>query len=238
LRPFLRLHLVRKLLSFIGVFSLLILHAQESELEIELRDATNAPLAGAAVVVKTSNDSLIANGLSNVLGSFSKQLPLATYRVQISLIGYRDTVFSVAPLNGGFPRLRLSMKENRELLDEVQVDAMAESQTIKGDTTIMNAEAFKVAEDASTGELLGKMPGVEINNGSVQAQGEEVTKVFVDGKPFFGEDSKAALDLIPAEMVKGIKIYDRQSDQARFTGFRDGETDKTLDILSKEGETL
>jgi hypothetical protein len=98
-------------------------------------------------------------------------------------------------------------------------------QTIKGDTTIMNADAFTVSEDASTGDLLKKMPGIEVNNGSVQAQGEAVTKVFVDGKPFFGENSKAALDLIPAEMVEGVKIYDRQSDQSRFTGFRDGQTD-------------
>ena len=77
------------------------------------------------------------------------------------------------------------------------------------------------------------MPTVEIENGSVQAQGEDVRRVLVDGKPFFGNDPTAALKNLPAEVIDKIQIFDQQSDQAQFTGFDDGNESKTINIITK-----
>lgn len=38
--------------------------------------------------------------------------------------------------------------------------------------------------DADVEGLLKKMPGITVNNGAVEAQGETIQKVFVDGKEF------------------------------------------------------
>lgn len=77
------------------------------------------------------------------------------------------------------------------------------------------------------------MPGVVIQNGTVQAQGEDVRQVFVDGKEFFGNDPTLALRTLPAEVIEKIQVYDRLSDQAQFTGFDDGETAKTINIITR-----
>lgn len=214
----------------------LVLQAQKAPLEWKILDESNESLPGVAMLIYNDEGKLIENAVSDINGFIKVDLPLQRLSLQMQLLGYQDTALIVSPEAGAWPKKSIQLKVASEILNEVAINAMAESQTISGDTTIMNAEAFKVTEDASTGDLLQKMPGVEISNGSVQAQGEEVTKVFVDGKPFFGEDSKAALDLIPAEMVQGIKIYDRLSDQARFTGFKDGNTDKTIDIITKKSK--
>ena len=48
-------------------------------------------------------------------------------------------------------------------------------------------------------------------------------QVLVDGKPFFGNDPNAALKNLPASAIEKIEVFDRKSDQAKFTGFDDGE---------------
>ena len=78
------------------------------------------------------------------------------------------------------------------------------------------------------------MPGVVIENGEVQAQGEKVQQVLVDGRPFFGNDPSAALKNLPAEVISKIEVFDQKSDQANFTGFDDGETTKTMNIVTKK----
>ena len=105
----------------------------------------------------------------------------------------------------------------------------------KGDTTVFNAAAFKVNPDATTEDLLKKMPGMQVKDGTVTQGGETVKKVLVDGKEFFGSDPMLALKNIDASMVDKIEVYDKQSDQAQFTGFSDGNEERTINILTKMG---
>lgn len=104
-----------------------------------------------------------------------------------------------------------------------------------GDTTEFNARAFKTNPDANTEDLIQKMPGVSNADGTLKVNGEEVKRVLVDGKPFFGDDPSAALRNMPADIVDKIQILDQQSDQARFTGFDDGNAVKTINIVTRPG---
>ncbi|RMF22280.1 MAG: TonB-dependent receptor [Bacteroidetes bacterium] len=125
------------------------------------------------------------------------------------------------------------MQEGAVPLEEVEVKDRVPMAQQKGDTTQFNADAFKTLPDADAGELVEKMPTVTIRDGRVQAQGEDVRRVLVDGRPFFGNDPMAALRNLPAEVVEKIQIYDQQSDQAQFSGVEDGETTKTLNIVTR-----
>src|SRR5690606_1692306 len=64
---------------------------------------------------------------------------------------------------------------------------------------------------------------------------EEVRRILVDGKEFFGDDPNAAIKNLPAEIIDKIQIFDRASDQAQFSGFDDGNTEKTINIVTKPG---
>jgi len=103
----------------------------------------------------------------------------------------------------------------------------------KGDTLQISASQFKVNPDASGEDLIRKVPGVTIENGQVKAQGENVQKVTIDGRELFGDDATAALRNLPAEIIDKIQIFDRLSDQAQFTGFDDGNTNKSINIITK-----
>ena len=114
-----------------------------------------------------------------------------------------------------------------------EVKAMRTSQ--KGDTVSYNAGAFKVTNDADVEGLLKKMPGITVTDGVVETQGEEIKKVFVDGKEFFGEDVTTAIKSLPAEAVDRVEVYNKLSDAAEFSGMDDGEGYKALNIVTKPG---
>lgn len=104
---------------------------------------------------------------------------------------------------------------------------------VKGDTLEYSASSFKVNPDANAEDLVRKMPGITVENGTVKAQGENVRKVTVDGRDFFGDDATAALRNLPAEVVDKIQVFDRLSEQAQFTGFDDGNGFKAINIVTR-----
>jgi hypothetical protein len=126
-----------------------------------------------------------------------------------------------------------TLLKSEERIEGVEIKTKAIE--MKGDTAEINASHYKVNPDASAEDLVRKMPGVTLRNGEVEAQGEKVARVLVDGKPYFGEDPKAAFKNVPAESISKIQIYDAQSEQSRFTGFDDGNTTKTINIITKSG---
>ncbi|MBI3520694.1 MAG: hypothetical protein HY062_15250, partial [Bacteroidetes bacterium] len=119
-------------------------------------------------------------------------------------------------------------------LKEVTVEAQMALATQNGDTTSFNSKAYKVNKDATAEDLVTKMPGVTVVDGKVQAQGEDVKKVLVDGKPFFGDDASAVLKNIPAEIIDKVQVFDKKTDQSQFTGFDDGGASKTINIVTKQ----
>jgi len=77
------------------------------------------------------------------------------------------------------------------------------------------------------------MPSIEIRDKQITAQGESVIKILVDGKPFFGTDPFASLKNLPADVIDKVQVYNEKTDQEQFTGFREGPTAKTINIVTK-----
>jgi hypothetical protein len=66
--------------------------------------------------------------------------------------------------------------------------------------------------------------------------GEDVKNVLVDGKEFFGNDPKVATRNLPADAINKVQLYDRDSDESRFTGIDDGERNQTLNLVLDENK--
>ncbi|MFC6999830.1 TonB-dependent receptor [Rufibacter roseus] len=194
-----------------------------------------SPLISATVSLLNARDSSVVNGVStDVEGQFRfPAVRNGQYLVKITYLGFNDLIKRVevagAPVNLG----TLALTSGATTLKEVEVVGRAATAITRGDTTELNAAAFKVNRDANAENLIQKMPGITVQNGEVQAQGERVQRVLVDGKEFFGEDPNAVLKNLPAEVIQKIQVFDRQSDQSQFTGFSDGNEQKTINIITK-----
>ena len=223
------------LIILIGVLLPLVGLTQKNTISGMLIDSDQGKLlAGAHVVAKNAKKKRYAV-VSDGRGMFQfKPMPDGEYTLTISYVGM-DVKNRKVTLQGMDVDLGvIKLNEKKEEVEEIAIVARMPQATMVGDTTQYNAAAFKTNPDADAGDLIEKMPGVVVDNGTVQAQGEDVEEVTVDGKPFFGKNPTATLQTLPADVVDKIQIFDKQSEQSEFTGFNDGETTKTINIITKE----
>ena len=203
-------------------------------------DTNKEPLEFASVAVLNAKDSTLISYTSvDKKGDFKLTGITVGKRIfQIHLLGYQTyqkTIdFKGKSLNYGV----ITLKEQDNTLDEVVVNAVIPI-TIKKDTMAFNTKAFKVRVDDNVEDLLKKLPGVEVDaNGKVKAQGEDVSKVYVDGKEFFSGDPSVALKNLSADAIKKVELIDEKSDKSRVTGVNDSERTKVINLLLKDGRKV
>ena len=196
------------------------------------------PLPYVTVIMLKSSDSTIAQfTTTNNKGEFSiSGVESAEYIVQLSFMGYQPFSQKV-DLKGDLNMGELVMEEKKFDLDEVTVDEEMIPIRLKGDTLEYNAKAFKVQPNSSVEQLLKRLPGMEVDkDGNIKAQGEQVQRVLVDGKEFFGNDPKLATKNLPADAIDKVQVFDKMSDMADFSGIDDGNRTKTINLTLKEGK--
>ena len=213
-----------KFLLVFFVFSSTILKAQN--LRGILVDAIdNKPLAGATLkLVNLKDQASVYNALSDAKGIFQfRNIPVDSFMLNISFVGYEDFKQIVTITNSEIDLGSLSIPKTTKQMGEVVVVSKKAPVQQKGHTLQFNASQYKVNPDATVEDLLKKMPGIVVNrDGTVTAQGEQVRKVTIDGRDFFGDDATAALRNLPSSIVDKIQVFDRLSDQAQLTGVDDG----------------
>jgi hypothetical protein len=204
-----------------------------------LEDGTNKPLSYATVALLTQKDSALVSGaISTANGSFVlKNVPAGSFKLKITFIGYNTLRTKVniqkasSPLNLG--KFILSVEKN--MMKEVVITGTMPVQ-VKKDTIEYNADMFKTEKNAVVEDMLKKLPGVDVDaSGNIKAQGNTVSRVFVDGKQFFGNDPLIATQNLPADMIAKVQIIDKKSDQAEFTKIDDGDIEKVINIVTRQG---
>ena len=202
-------------------------------------DDDNHPLEFAAVAVINPTDSIMISYTSvDKHGEFELKNVSEGKRIfQINLIGYNTyqkiIEFKNESINLGTIKLSISNE-----LDEIIVNAIMPV-TIKKDTVAYNTKAFKVRTDDSVEDLLKKLPGIEIDaSGKITAQGEDVGKVYVDGKEFFSGDPTIATKNLSADAIKSIEVIDEQSEKSRVSGVNDSERKKVINLRLKANKKV
>lgn len=213
--------------------------AQKINIRGTLKDSANSPLPSATVLLLNAKDSALVNfAASGHDGSFEiVNVRKQNYLLKITYVGYKPHMLALDLVTVGrdFDVGAISLQPEVNQLDELMITAARDPVTIKKDTIEFNAESFKTPENAAVEELLKRLPGVEVDNdGTIRAQGEQVRRVTVDGKSFFGTDPKIATKNLPADAIAKVQVYDKKSDQAVFTGIDDGQREKTINLELKE----
>lgn len=237
----------RSLSLFLAVLSSLMLaaasFAQSSthSVSVTLLDASNnEPVSYATVSVTAKGSTQPAKyALTSEKGSVTLDgLRDGTYTFAAEMMGYLkyEKEITVKGANVALGEVKLEL--DREMLEAASVTDVGAPVTIKKDTIEYNAGAFKTTENDVLEDLLKKLPGVEVNDdGSIVVNGQTVTKVYMEGKTFFMDDPQVATKNIPAKLVEKVKVIQKKSDQAEFTGIDDGQEETVLD-LSVQGGTM
>ena len=202
-----------------------------------VKDSAGKGFEQATVVLFRLQDSSVAETVStNDKGEFLfKNLALDSFRIFISSIEFNAIIRDVT-LTTTVPSKNLGTLLGKKTIKGNEITVVAQNPIrITTDTVEFRADAFKTRPNAMVEDLLKRLPGVQVDkDGKVTAGGQTVTKVFVDGKQFFGDDPKTATKNLPAGVVDKVQVIDRKSDQSQFTGFDDGTTEKVINITIKK----
>ena len=195
------------------------------------------PLQGATIVLLETKDSTaISYGTADSAGVFElKNLPAGSFIFGISFTGFAEYVqdITLSAATPVFEAGTIMLQPDTNTLEGVVVTRPPV--TIKNDTVEFRAGAFKTPPNATAEDLLKKLPGMEVDrDGNVSAQGEEITRIYVDGKEFFSNDPKLATKNLNADMIESIQVFDDMSDEAKFTRVDDGSRTRTINIKLKK----
>ncbi len=199
---------------------------------------TKEPIPWASVYLIPDGDTTITHfALSDEQGKVQlKSVPVGRYQVNAEIIGYKP-YRKVHKLEGWDMDLgNIGLEPDLEQLEAAIVTATGNPIVLKKDTIEFNASSFRVGENDMLEDLLKKMPGMEVSeDGTVTVNGEAVDKITVGGRTFFFNDPSAALKNLPAKIVDKIKIIDKETKEAEFTGISSGnDKEKVLDVQLKE----
>lgn len=205
-----------------------------------LDGSANESLPGASVVLLHPKDSTQATGVSSGMdGKF--KLPAVksgNYILRVSYMGFQTYYRNVQlpKSNKTIDLGTITLEENSKLMKEAEVSIKVAQVEMKEDTFVFNADAYRLTEGSMLEELVKKLPGAEVEeDGTIKINGKTVSKIMVDGKEFFENDTKMAMKNLPSKLIKKLKAYDKKSDYTRITGIDDGEEETVLDLSVKKG---
>lgn len=200
-----------------------------------LDSLTREPIAFASAYLRHPKDTVITSfALTDTLGKAElKKVAKGEHLLCVEYLGYRP-VYRKIYVRDNYDAKTILMQPDDKVLKAASVSAVGTPMEMKGDTLIYNASSFRVMSNDNLADLLKKMPGVEVGeDGTVKVNGKEVSKITVGGRTFFLGDNKATLDNLPAKIVDKVKVIDKESESAEFTGIK-GEKEKVMDVELKE----
>lgn len=153
------------------------------------------------------------------------------YTFKVELMGYKTITKEITVKGAALNLGTIILEEDAEVLDAARVSDMANPIVVKKDTVEYNASSFLTTDNDMLQNLLAKLPGIEVSSdGSITANGENVTRIYIDGKTFFMDDPQLASQNIPAKMVEKVKVIKKKSEQAEFSGVDDGQEETVIDL--------
>ncbi len=230
---------MKRLTSFLLLMMVMtVAMAQRNVTGTVLENDSNDPLPQTSVRLLKTDSSFVSGALTNLEGHFSVKAPKAgRYILQITSVGYKAHTQRVTVSDDKNVALgKINMKPDAIMLKGAVVTGQAAKVTLKADTFVYNASAYRTPEGSVVEELVKRLPGAQVDDdGKITINGKEVKKIMVDGKEFMTGDTKTALKNLPTSIIERVKAYDQKSDLARVSGIDDGEEETVLDFGVKRG---
>ena len=230
---------MRLLLCFFCFSITVMLKAQK--LSFTVVDEANQPLEYASALALNEKDStMLEFALTDRSGiAHFNSVKGKSFLLQITFLGYETLWKKVSADQENSNLGVLKMEKATNALDVIEVTEYVSPVVFGKDTIQYNAGSFNIKPGDMVEDLLKKLPGVEAErDGTFKAMGEKVQNVMVNGKEFFGKDTRIATKNIDADAVDKVQVFDKGSDRADFTGVDDGVRERSINLKLKKDRSI
>lgn len=175
----------------------------------------NEPLVGASVIVKGADGKIKKFASTKADGTFAMQLPsVGGCRLEVTMMSFAKQSLHLDSVS--FP-LTVYMEAGVTLLKEVTVKADRIRE--QGDTISYNVGSFAQSQDRSIGDVLRRMPGIDVSqSGKIRYQGEDINKFYIEGSDLLGGKYGIATNGISHDDVGAVEVMENHQPMQVLSG--------------------
>jgi hypothetical protein len=176
----------------------------------KIMTADGKPIDGAMIYLQKAIDStVIKTAIADENGRFQFQNIISgNYTLTVMMMGYQTYKAPSFLLDQNTTIPNVVLKAQQNTLKEVSISAQRAFVEQKIDKMVVNPEALISNAGSTALDVLGKSPGVIVDqNGAVSLKGQGVT-IFVDDRPIYlsGSDLESYLLSLPAATIDQIEL--------------------------------
>lgn len=180
-------------------------------LDVDSKD----PIIGVSILIKDVDGKIINYTTTDNLGYFSIQNKINNAFLEISMIGYASKMFQVETIKDN--HLTIYLEPKSTLLKEVTIKANRIRE--QGDTITYNVGSFAQAQDRNIGDVLKRMPGIDVSSsGKIQYQGEDINKFYIDGSDLLNGKYGIATNGINHDDVGAVEVMENHQPMQVLSG--------------------
>lgn len=214
--------LLTVILSYI---SILIYAASPAPVDIKgkITDATTKDIIEFVnVSIYDNNGNLVKGAITDLDGNYIIQdVGKGSYTMKVSYVGYRTVEKKINVDGNKNMTLNLSMREDTELLDEVEIVAEKPQMIFDIDKRIFNADHDLTSLGGSASDLLSNIPSIEVDSeGTVSLRGDEGVTIWINGKDsgLTSDNQSQILEQLPAETIDRVEVITNPSSKYSSEG--------------------
>lgn len=193
---------------------------------------TGNPVNKAIVTICNQKSNILYSGITSKEGKFqllTKGEDLSLYTIKVSCMGYKPASCAI----GNQKNFQIELEPKAFALKDVYVKA--EKISHHNDTTSYLVSGFSSAKDRTIGDVLKKMPGIEVaKNGSVSYNGKAINEFLVEGVDLFDGQYNIATRNISHDLISKVDIIENyQSAKVMKDSKSEGGTVLNLNLKDK-----
>ena len=193
---------------------------------------TGNPVNKAIVTICNQKSNILYSGITSKEGKFqllTKGEDLSLYTIKVSCMGYKPASCAI----GNQKNFQIELEPKAFALKDVYVKA--EKISHHNDTTSYLVSGFSSAKDRTIGDVLRKMPGIEVaKNGSVSYNGKAINEFLVEGVDLFDGQYNIATRNISHDLISKVDVIENyQSAKVLKNSKSEGGTVLNLSLKDK-----
>jgi len=207
--------MTRLILILAFVLASLMGAAQVNVSGVVVEEGSNEPLTGASVILRNAEGKIKKYATSDANGKFSISTPeIKGYTLDVSMMSFAKKTVKLDSVQ--LP-VTIAMQASATMLKEVAVKADRIRE--QGDTITYNVGSFAQSQDRSIGDVLKRMPGIDVSNsGKIQYQGEDINKFYIEGSDLLGGKYGIATNGINHDDVSAVEVMENHQPMQVLSG--------------------
>lgn len=196
--------------------------------------SSKQPLEYATLILTHKKTKRVTGGVTDAKGNFSIVIPKGMYALKVEFIGFKTKQLPSKKLFENTDLGTITLAEDTESLDEIEIIAEKSTVEIRLDKKIYNVGKDMTIKGGNASDVLDNVPSVNVDaEGAVSLRGNENVRILIDGKPsaLVGLNGTDALRSLPSDAIEKVEVI--TSPSARY----DAEgTAGILNIILRKGK--